>query len=109
MLRLGDEVVLLNEQQIVGWRVRAVETFMMQTEQPIRLGLRLTVSGEGERRLLPPGRRSHAILSALYQEAEFDERIARLMQQARAIRDSISVSSRRTSRTTSIGSMLLLF
>ncbi len=37
------------------------------------------------------------------QEAEFDERIAKLMQHARAIRDNISVTSRRTSRGTSAG------
>lgn len=43
MLRVGDEIVLLNDQQVVGWRVRALEAVMKRSNSPLRFAIRLSV------------------------------------------------------------------
>ncbi|EGD76575.1 hypothetical protein PTSG_07692 [Salpingoeca rosetta] len=68
LLAVGDEIVMLNGQNIIGWRTRSVAALLKQSTTAIKLVIRL------------PG-------------SMFDARISRLMEHARALRNSIGSSS----------------
>ena len=45
MLRAGDEILALNDQNIVGWRASSVVGLLKQVEPPFRFTVKLTVGG----------------------------------------------------------------
>eukprot|EP00045_Choanoeca_perplexa_P013737 m.156615 g.156615 ORF g.156615 m.156615 type:complete len:1085 (+) comp16443_c0_seq2:159-3413(+) len=67
MLRLGDEIIQLNDQVIVGWRTKSVAALIKQCDEHLSFTVKL--SGPA-----------------------YDERIAALMETARAIRNSMAAA-----------------
>eukprot|EP00049_Salpingoeca_infusionum_P014239 m.266140 g.266140 ORF g.266140 m.266140 type:complete len:954 (-) comp15627_c0_seq52:1144-4005(-) len=71
LLRVGDEIIFISSQNVVGWRARSAMTLLAQCQGKIQLTIKL--SGE-----------------------EYDYRINRVMEQARALRNSMSSTGRRS-------------
>jgi hypothetical protein len=60
MLRVGDEIVLLNGQTIVGWRTRSVAALMKQSGDPLTFTVKLPVCPHGTAGAWPlPNSTSH--------------------------------------------------
>eukprot|EP00047_Mylnosiga_fluctuans_P009734 m.12846 g.12846 ORF g.12846 m.12846 type:complete len:1043 (-) comp2763_c0_seq1:89-3217(-) len=69
MLRVGDQILRVDSQNVVGWRPKKVDALLQSTTLTVRFSIKISTR-------------------------EFDARIAALMEQARLIRQSVSTPRR---------------